>query len=394
MKTVHCSAMKAAALLLLLSVIANISPAALANSNFVSNPYLPYPPSCPKMPGSSATALADTGAVKFFEGVVALPDQQTFEQVDFELRAYRSPCSETGRSLLWLEFRISEEDASKDIQVMLPILVADYESDFGIRSSLLAPASNPGSWGEGGAVESERIMLVTRPHGDPDGNDEEVLDAWDRSWWFLLDNQSPLVDEGYNIPYLMSAAAYNSNFSLRLRYPPNHHILQIEVPSTAGMGLVAGEDFSFTGRLSGNWVIEGANDQGFMLAISSLIPKPEAASHGFSNAMLLFFSQYTFDPTGKMLWLTGAVEFSPGVRQVTFPIDEVNHGEFRGHQPAQRRTVGHITLTANHCNDITMEYDFSSLGLGTGTERLQRLISLETAGYDCRDYDARVEANR
>lgn len=397
MKTANLRAMKAKNLLLLMlvSVASTISSVTMANSNFVTNPYLPYPPSCARMPGSSATALADTGAVKFFEAPIYLPDQQTFEQVDFVLSAYRSPCSEAGRSLLWLEFRLAEADADKDIQVMLPVIVADFGTELNYGSPLLVPVSDPNSWGSGSAVDRERIMLVTRPHGDPDGNDGDVLKTGERNWWFLLDNESPLIDYGFNLAQLMDAAAYNSRFSLRLRYPPNYPIVQFEVPSTAEMGMVASDNFPFTGRLSGNWVIEGANDQGFMLAISSLVDKPGVDKSGFPPlAMVIFFSQYTFDQSGKMLWLTGAVEFSPGTRQVDIPIDEVNQGEFRSGQPAQRRTVGQITLTANNCNDITMEYDYGSLGLGSGTKRLQRLISLETAGYDCRDYAARVEANQ
>lgn len=95
-----------------------------------------------------------------------------------------------------------------------------------------------------------------------------------------------------------------------------------------------------------------------------------------------------------MLWLTGTAQFDPGTHQVTIPIDELDQGEFRSNKPAQRRTIGQVTLTANSCNDITLEYDFSMLGLGSGTKRLQRLFSLEIAGYDCRDYAAWVEANR
>ena len=391
MKTVAFLAIKACSLMILFGM----NSIALANSNFVSNPYLPYPPSCANMPESSATAVADTGAVKFFEAVIALPDQQSFEQVDFVLSAYRSPCSEVGRSLLWLEFRLSQANARKDIEVMVPVIVAEYLIGAAIHPSIsiLSPVTDPNSWGEGSSVDRERLLLVTRPHGDPDGNDGKVTDNGELSWWFLLDNASPLVDDAYNVPYLMPAAAYNGHFTLRLRYPPNYNILQFEVPSIADMGLEPNAIFPITGRLSGNWVIEGANDQGFMLAISSLPGLPDADSGRYPPfSMVLFFSQYTFDQAGKMLWLTGAAQFLPGVRQVSLPIDEVNQGEFRSDQPAQRRTVGHITLTANNCNDITMEYDYNGLGLGSGTKRLQRLISLETAGYDCRDYAARLEA--
>jgi hypothetical protein len=135
-----------------------------------------------------------------------------------------------------------------------------------------------------------------------------------------------------------------------------------------------------------------------MLAISSLVRQPEFEEF-FGEVyppqeMVLFYSHYTFDAEGKMLWLTGSTTFYPYSHQVTLPVIEVSQGEFRGNQPAQRRTIGQVTLTANNCNDIRMDYDYSELGLGTGSKRLQRLFSLETAGYDCRDYAARVEANQ
>jgi hypothetical protein len=109
--------------------------------------------------------------------------------------------------------------------------------------------------------------------------------------------------------------------------------------------------------------------------------------------LVIFFSQYTFDAESRPLWLVGNAEFEPGTSEVTIPIVKVTNGEFRGSKRAEREIVGSVTLTANSCNDLSFEYDYSSLGLGTGTRRLQRLYSLETAGYDCRDYEARVAAN-
>ena len=366
-----------------------------ANSNFVTNPYLPYPPSCARMPSSGGAAAVQTGAVQFFESEISLPDQQTFEQVDVVVRAYRTLCSEAGRSLIWIEFHLPKETASKDIRLMLPVIAADYQGENFVQTSILIPVGDPNSWGEGSGVDRGRILLVTRPHGDVDTFDIDYSINSERSWWFLLDNESPLADGGYNIPFLMPAEAYNSRFSLRFRYPPNISLLQFEVPATAEMNFPVQPTLPISGRLSGNWVIEGARDQGLMLAISTLPTKPAELTVGFPPlSMVLFYSHYTFDPTGKMLWLTGTAQLQPGSRTVTIPVDEVTQGEFRSDKPAQRRTVGQVTLTANNCNDITMEYDYNGLGLGSGTRQLQRLFSLETAGYDCRDYAARVKANQ
>ncbi len=372
-----------------------VNSVAWANSNFVTNPYLPYPPSCARMPATNATAIEETGAIQFFEGKVSLPDQQTFEQIEFVLKAYRSPCSEAGRSLVWLEFSLSQEIAKGDIQVMLPLVVADHEGETFGYTSLMSLVSEPNSWGSGGEVDRERMMLLSRPHDNPDSTEIDKLEGEGRNWWFLLDNQSPLSDDGYYAGYGMPASAYNAHFTLRLRYPPDYNIVQIEVPSMEEMSMSTREEFPITGRLSGNWVIEGASDQGFVLAISSLVyPQVEIDSRFPPIRMIIFVSHYTFDQTGDLLWLTGSAEFQPGVSQVSIPVDEVNHGKFRSSQAAQRRAIGQITLTANNCNDITLEYDYNGLGLGSGSKKLQRLFSLETAGYDCRDYAARVEANQ
>jgi len=62
-----------------------------------------------------------------------------------------------------------------------------------------------------------------------------------------------------------------------------------------------------------------------------------------------------------------------------------------GEVTADRDVVGTVTLTGNSCNDLGFEYNLTSLGLGSGNKHLQRLFSLETAGYTCRDLEARIE---
>ncbi len=149
-----------------------------------------------------------------------------------------------------------------------------------------------------------------------------------------------------------------------------------------------------SGRQSGTWVIEGAADQGFQLAISDQVGVRQDSAPGVPDLpLVIFLTQYTFDTDGNMLWLTGAAEFEPGASEVTIPIERVTNGEFRGSKRADREIVGSVTITSNSCNDLGFEFDYSSLGLGQGVRRLQRIFSLETAGYDCRDYEARVAAN-
>jgi len=367
-----------------------------ANSNFVTNPYLPYPPSCARMPSNTATAATELGAVLVHEAVIQLPDLNTFEQVDFVLRAYRSPCHEAGRSLFWLQYSLTAEQANKDIRVRLPSAVAYIPYDFGWTTYLIH-ASEPNSWGTRGEID--RQLLLSKPHGSQESYDLYDYFKLGRSWWFLMDVETPLLPVWEFAPIPIDL--YNDRFTVELAYYGTR-VLMFDVPATAEMNFPQQPEFPLSGRLSGSWVIENARDQGLMLAISSLVKQPEPNYTGFvepyfdypAPQMVLFYSLYTFDTQGKMLWLTGSTTFNPGSHQVTLPVIEVSQGEFRGNQPAQRRTIGQVTLTANNCNDIRMDYDFSDLGLGTGSKRLQRLYSLETAGYDCRDYAARVEANQ
>lgn len=366
------------------------------NSNFVTNPYLPYPPSCVRMPTVDIDTAAQLQAVLVKEAVIQLPNLVTFEQVDFILRVYRSACHEAGRSLVWLEYSLTAEQAKKDIRVRLPDAVAYFSNNNGV--GFVIQASEPNSWGARGLIDGQ--LLLTRPY---DYGERHIFFTeyanLGRSWWFLMDVETPLLPVWEFRP--IPAESYNAQFFLQLRYFENI-VLNTVIPATAEVNFPEQPAFPVTGRLSGNWVIENTPDQGIMLAISSLVKKPEPNQTGFvepyfdypAREMVLFYSHYTFDAQGRMLWLTGSAIFTPGAHQLTIPIDEVSQGSFRSSKPAQRRQAGQVTLTANHCNDITMDYDFSALGLGSGRKRLQRLISLETAGYDCRDYAARVEANQ
>jgi hypothetical protein len=156
----------------------------------------------------------------------------------------------------------------------------------------------------------------------------------------------------------------------------------------------------FSGRLSGIWTSAGAEDQGFMISISNqVVPEPAPNDNGEGIAreslpLILFFAQYTYDDEGQLLWLTGAKILPQGSQQVELPIEEVTGGEFMGQTVASRKLIGTVKLTAISCNDLRLEFDYSTLGLGTGSLQLQRLFSLETAGHECRDYAALVSANK
>ena len=189
-------------------------------------------------------------------------------------------------------------------------------------------------------------------------------------------------------------AQYNGAFTLKLDWGEQTGYL-VEIPPTETV-LSTNPSIPLSGRLSGNWVVEGASDQGFLISISELVegnaPFHESVYSHLQSPLLIFLSWYTFDAQGNKLWLTGAAEFATGESQVTIPIEEVSNGEFMGSKTADRSVVGNMTIKGNNCNDLTLQYNLEEIGLGTGSQHLNRLFSLETAGYVCRDLEARMEA--
>lgn len=359
------------------------STSALANSNFITNPYLPYPPGCAQVPTAAGLSAR---AAKFFEDTVEMPDAQTGEKVPVGLAAYRSPCSEPNRSLIWLEFTLPDTYALQGIELELQTAVAEPMDNWRYLMNLVA---EPNGWGAGGWADRERTYLVS---------DEQQVTGqfWDvteeRRWLFLLDNGPPL-SEGFFGEHGLTPSQYNASFKLWLRYPP-YDYLAIDVPATSDLLPERTSRLPLSGRHSGIWVTEGAADQGFQLAISEQVGKsPDFVPGAPDLPLVIFFSQYSFDAQSQPLWLIGNAEFEPGASEVTIPIVRVSNGEFRGGKLADRVTIGSVTFSSNSCNDLGFEYDYRDLGLGAGLKRLQRLFSLEIAGYDCRDYEARIAAN-
>lgn len=352
-----------------------------ADANFFSNPHLPYPPACVREIGANPASALAVGRVKFHESEIHLFDLQSGNRIPVVFAAYRSPCSEPNRSLIWLEFRLIGNYAGRAVELELPYFVAEPRQYHRFRMNLV---TEPNGWGAWGYVEREHTYLVSKPN---------VLEGHfgdaspERRWLFLLDNGP---DRSADTPgwWSLSPSDYNAAFRLWI------NLLSIEVPAMAELLPQADLPLPLSGRHSGTWVIEGAANQGFQLSVSEQVGRRTDFAPGIPELpLVIFFSQYTFDAESRPLWLVGNAEFEPGSSEITIAVARVSNGEFRGSRPADRETVGSVTLTSNSCNDLTFDYDYRSLGLGTGSARMQRLFSLETAGYDCRDYDARVEAN-
>ena len=374
--------------MLCILVLAVVCVSARANPNFVSNPWLPYPPSCVRAMGAAALDAPDSGALRFHSSQIELFDTQSGDRIPVTFSAYRSPCAEPGRSLIWLEFRLARPHAAQEVELGLPVFVAEPRKNWRYVMNLV---TEPGGWGGRGHVEREQTYLTSQPNGYL-AQYEWVNDHLQRRWVFLLDNGPEYLGE---IPvWGLTPTDYNGAFTLWLRYPP-YDYLSIEVPATRDLLAGATAPLPLSGRHSGVWVVEGAANQGVQLSIAEQVGRRTDFAPGVPDLPLsAFFSLYTFDADGRPLWLVGNAEFAPGATDVHMPVYRVSNGEFRGSKSAARESAGSVTLRSRSCNDLEFEYDFAALGLGTATRRLQRLYSLETAGYDCRDYEARVAANR
>lgn len=216
------------------------------------------------------------------------------------------------------------------------------------------------------------------------------MGVYNRSWIFVLDSTTSFFPD-FQASFAFPPTLYNGSFTLEFNRNTSA-AWDIQVPSTASL-FASTPRIALSGRLSGNWVVDGASDQGFVIAVSEMVPDSVPEPNEFLDSpLLMFLSWYTYDANGDKLWLTGSTQFSMGATEVTIPIEDVSNGEFMGSKTADRSVVGSVSITGNNCNDLTFQYDLSDIGLGSGTKHLQRLFSLETAGYVCRDLEARMAA--
>jgi hypothetical protein len=347
--------------------------------NFVTNPYSLYPPGCATLPQQQA-ALYGENAVKFYEGKIFLSTAPSGERLPANLAAFRVACADAGRSIIRLAFSIPK-GVSPLTFYETPKVFADLSEDWHIGMSLLR---EPGYWGAG--VEPWYYPQVFGGYDDWSGET-----GYDKTWVFLLDNNSPSGPYTYTSG-IMSAAQYNGSFRLRIEAASESgEDFFLNIPATSD-SIEANPFIPLNGRLSGIWVVDGAPDQGFVITVSELpanrLPEPDEIA---DTRLVFFLSWFAFDGAGAPMWLAGNVDFTIGTSQVTIPIIRVINGELFGSKMAEREQVGTATISANNCNDLTFDYDLSAIGLGNGAEHLHRLYSMETAGYACRDLEARMQ---
>jgi hypothetical protein len=320
--------------------------------NYITHSTTPYPPAC-----VSTADLADvftpssTRAVyaSDFISLTASPD--TGAKVNVEMEIYRRGCVDENRSVMFMS-----ANAITTGSVYIPRLFAEIG---GTRYPLRL-VTEPNSFEQtmGGSLQ-------------PGGFAEYIMDGVAES----------AVAGTANI---ISPEQYNGAWTLIIQdgFDANQ---EFEVQIDAYTGFQKPLKFAFNGRMTGNWVSDGATDQGFLITFNEFIN-----NDGVQNQM--FLSWYTFDTDGSTLWLVADSFHDTGEDSIELSIQKVTNGVFMGSQEVNRTNVGTATLTAENCNEMTFTYDLASLGLGADTVTLKRIFSLETAGFACRDQAARIEA--
>jgi len=363
-----------------------------ADGYYTSRSWSPYPPGCITLPAHQLDLYGDNVDL-FWSGSLPLEVVHKVQGPDaaknltpIDVYMYRVGCAEPDRSVILVVFRLPAEQANwQSRQVVLPTFLGNTAMDPVVFE--LKP--EPNGWGE----DIHQNLLTKRSFGD-------YSDGWFNagylSWTYVLD----IGPDGPWWPSPFLVDYYNSGFAMAPFVNGEWSGYYIDVPSTAAT-LDSSASLPLNGRLSGTWIEPAAADQGFLLSFGN--PVPPAGSKEASPEqpdLALFLTWYTFDLQGKQLWLAGNAQFPQGASEVVMPLLRVITGQFLGSEPemgpdeSPRERVGELRLKSVGCNALVADYDLHAIGLGTGRMDLQRLEALETAGYPCRDYEARLASLR
>lgn len=144
------------------------------------------------------------------------------------------------------------------------------------------------------------------------------------------------------------------------------YLLSDGPPVTNGTG----SGIAIDGSLSGTYIVNGLNDQGFFVTVGN------NASGSF-----LFVAWFTFDENGAPRWLVGVSGFEPGATSVELVMEEVSGLPFLdfSDNTAGRTTFGSMNFSAISCGRFNADYDFGAQG--NGTLELEQLTNIQ--GRDC-----------
>ena len=326
------------------------SQAALAIELFETNPTTPYPPGCISTTLDGLTS--PTGGRQVYGDDVlsfsGFPDTSNDALVNTQI--FRRGCIEENRSILFIRFEVLG-DAFFAPNVSARVGPDEYE---------LRLVSEPNTFE---SSQSGRALVPAVYEFIVDGLAESAV----------RNNTNVMTPTQYSGPFTLRITDFvDSSVEYSIALPAwNTNIKPIRVP--------------LQGRLSGVWVAEGATDQGLLISFNELVV-------GEETQQFVFFSWYTFDAEGNTLWITAGDTHNVGASELQLDLQLVTNGEFMGDKTADREVISTATLRVESCNEMTLTYDLSSLGLGMGTATLLRLSSLETSGYACRDLEARLDA--
>lgn len=361
-----------------------------AGPYYVNQAHSPYPPGCLTLPLRQVDLYGDNVAwfwggsmwLEVMHKVRSRDDYRNMGLVDVDM--YRVGCAEPNRSVIMAEFSLPRTWVDpRNAQLVLPLAGGNTAMHY----VPIEFKAEPNDWGQG----IEQHALTKHAIGDFTG-------GWDDPRYFIWRFVLGVGPTGKFWPSEFLTEYYNGRFLLELFRNEPFGSIEIEVPATQEL-LEPNPSLPLNGRLTGTWVEQGAADQGFLLSFSNPVPPSGSAVESPEQAELLaFLSWYTYDPEGRQLWLVGNARFPQGATEVSLPLVQVVEGQFLGASLAAgsgvdaRVVVGEVLLKARNCNTLDLDYDLTELGLGDGNLRLQRLFALETAGYPCRDYTARLSS--
>lgn len=340
--------------LALAGLVLLFSQTAMGIENFITHATTLYPPACVSTAPLEEVSTPSGTRIQFLNQLVSLtafPD--TGDKADVEVNIYRRGCSDPERGVMFISLSLVGGSEA----FFLPRLFAEV----GGKRYQLRLVNEPNSFEQeqGGTVAGR-------------GFREYIMDGVAESKIATTEN-------------IFSIDQYNGAFTLFMQDGFDVTTEFEVLPITAYTGFQKPRKFPLNGRLAGNWTVEGVPDQGFVIAFNEFINED-----GVQN--MVFLSWYTYDKDGSLLWLTAANFHDVAADSVELDIELVTNGEFLGSKTADREVVGTATLTAESCNELTLAFDLEMLGLGTDTITLNRIFSLETAGYACRDQKARLDA--
>jgi len=359
-----------------------------AEGYYTSRGHSPYPPGCITLPASQFELYGDNVAL-FWSGSMQLEVVHKVESRDpaanlapVDVAMYRVGCAEPGRSVILVLFRLPPGEAyGRDRTLVLPT----FAGSTAMHPLLFELKPEPNGWGE----DVRQNSLTKRSFGDYSGG---WFDAGYLVWTYVLD----IGPEGKYWPFPFLVDYYNSRFALEVFVDGEWMDFYIDVPSTTDV-LRPNPSLPLNGRQSGTWVEPGASDQGFLLSFGNPVPPSgDAEANSDQPELVVFLTWYTFDLQGRQLWLAGNARIPQGVSEVVMPLVRVSGGQFLGPglEDGAGGTVveraGELRLQSLGCNALVIEYDLEAIALGSGRMSLQRLEALETAGYPCRDYEARL----